>query len=84
MSFIYCHENRRKQRWYYQESPGFRERVSGSSSSFVIDKSAAYRFASREEAWEHCRMRRRGGFWTPGKWIVIRLRDTPNRSEGSE
>ena len=78
MSFIYCTEDTHG-RWYYQESAGFRERLPGSSSGFSRDKSAAYRFATKEEAWEHCRTRRRGGHWGRGsKWIVITLAPNPD------
>ena len=73
MGFIYCTEDRRDERWYYQESAGFREGLVGSSSGFSRDKSTAYRFATKDEAWEHCRKRRRGGHWhVGGKWIVIK------------
>lgn len=79
MSFIYCHESRRIGRWYYQESEGFREKLPGSHSSFSRDKSKAYRFATKEEAWKHCRRRRKGGTFGGGKWIVIKVRSSePN------
>ena len=81
MSYIYCHESPRTGRWYYHERPGFRECAPGSSSSFARGKATAYRFATKEEAWEHCRKRRKGDHWSgsSGKWIVIRLRSTHDR-----
>ena len=74
LSFIYCNQDHRNVRWYYQESVGFRERLPGSSSSFSSDKERAYLFDTKEEAWAHCRERRRRGHWgRRGKWIVIKL-----------
>jgi hypothetical protein len=81
VSFIYCHESPRSGRWFYCETPGFRACAPGSSSSFGRDKSKAYRFATKEEAWEHCRKRRKGDHWRGrpyGKWIVIRVKDAPS------
>ncbi len=81
VSFIYCNEDKYG-RWYYQESVGFREKVPGSSSSFTRDKARAYHFATREEAWAHCRERRRGSqqHWESRKWITIRV-DQSERPE---
>lgn len=75
MSFIYCSEDDDGSRWFYQESPGFREKVPGSSSSLTREKAKAYHFESKTEAWEHCRQRRRGGqaTWGPRKWVVIKM-----------
>lgn len=84
MSFIYCHESPRIGRWYYREVPGFRDGLPGTSSGFVRDKDEAYRFATKEEAWAHCRVRRKGGHWGGGKWIVIRLRSPQAIPQGNE
>lgn len=75
--FIYCREDRRGDRWFYCETPGWRERLPNSSSDFRKEKTKAYPFATRAEAWEHCRQRRVGSHWrrSEGRWIVIRLRN---------
>lgn len=67
MTFIYCNEDKNG-RWYYYEFPN------GGGNAFSRERSKAHHFGTKEEAWEHCRKRRRGGHWGGrGKWIVIKL-----------
>lgn len=77
MSFIYCNEDKHG-RWYYFEYPN------GQGNAFSREKARAHRFASKAEAWEHCRNRRRGGHWSSRKWIVITLRDAESSRKAGE
>jgi hypothetical protein len=85
MSYVYCNRDRRGTRWFYHETEGFRDKVPGSSSFFRADRVGAYEFASKEEAWAHCRERRKGSRMMSGSgtWIVVKVRDSapPLRSE---
>lgn len=73
MGYIYC-EKTRWGRFYYQESPGFRERLPGSYSSLTRTRESAFVFPSKAEAWAHCReRRRRHPGWGPRTWVVVKV-----------
>lgn len=78
MSFIYCTEDKYG-RWFYIEY------ANGGGSAFSRERARAHHFATKDEAWAHCRKRRKGSHWSgpgPRKWFVITVKDTP--SEGAD